>query len=477
MTGADNPVSTRRLNLMGPACGCFAVWTVAAILSDRCLYADGAHEFVKILQTQGFFSTMWSRHFAFFIYELPLVLAIKLGVTHLGWLRLAFGLGRFLPWPLALLGCRWLSPKHFWLAVIGCAAGYLNTVFGADGAHNLAHALFWPALFAILFANPLPPVGVVLLLGSATVLLFSYESQLFLCLPLAWLAGWRARREILAGHRVWVVFLTAATLFCAGVAIGLCSVLMPEIPASFKGFKGSTWHLLGHMGWTLSWTIIWAALGLFVLCSEKFRRVTARQPALYPLFTGILVWGTWPILAPDQLDNGIQYDNRVLDLLVPLALLPLALILRLRPEWIEPGRKQIVQWSAALLIAQSLWQISATVCWYEDVLRMQGILASRQGIVPMRSTVLGKDGMEGRELYPDALGGRFDWAWPCLSIALAPGKQINCLICSEVFLDPTIRRQCWQPFDPFRPETLPPLGRYGLNYSNYLAALNGPDLK
>ncbi len=173
----------------------FAAWTAFAILSSRCLYADGSHEFVKVLKAQNFDAFMWSRHFAFYIFQFPLVLAVKLGVRDFSWLRFAFGLGCYLPWPLAMLCCHWLSPKNFWLVVVGCAAGYLNANFMAVGEHILAHALFWPALFVILFARPLKPLAAVILLAMATGLLFSYESQLFLCLALAALTGARLATE------------------------------------------------------------------------------------------------------------------------------------------------------------------------------------------------------------------------------------------------------------------------------------------
>jgi hypothetical protein len=457
---------------MPVACTVFALWVVAAIWSSRCLYADGAHEFVKVLQARDFVALMWSRHFAFYIYEFPLVLAIKLGVTNLAWLRWAFGLGCFLPWPVAMVCCHWISPKHFWLVVAGCAAGYLNAAFMAVGEHILADAFFWPALFAILFARPLKLPAALILLASATGLLFSYESQLILCVPLALLALWRSGCENKEGNRwTWVAFLVAAALFLAGITIGLCAVLMPEIRSNFTGFKAGTLSLLGHLGWTLTWTMLWAGLALTALFSENFWRIISHKAGIYLLAVVMVVWGTWPLLAPSRLDTGIQYDNRVLDLLVPLALLPVALILRFRPEWIEPKAGRLAQLTAALLIAQSLWQLSATLWWYQDVIRMQNLLASQHGIIPLRSTVLAADGMEGRELYRDAIGGRFDWVWPCLSVALSPGPKINSLICSEVFMDPNIRLHHWQPFDPFKPETLPDLDHYGISFTGYTAAL------
>jgi hypothetical protein len=82
-----------------------------------------------------------------------------MGVTNFAWLRLAFGLGCFLPWPIALAACYWISPKNFWLAAAGCAIGYLNTAFMPVGEHILTHALFWPSLFVILFARPLKPAA------------------------------------------------------------------------------------------------------------------------------------------------------------------------------------------------------------------------------------------------------------------------------------------------------------------------------
>lgn len=455
------------------ACAVFGISVVSEILSSRCLYGDGAHEFIRTLEAQGFMYLMWSRHFAFYTFELPLVLAIKLGVTNFTWLRIAFGMGCFLPWPISLLCCYWISPRNFWLAVAGCAAGYLNAAFMPVGEHILTHAFFWPSLFVILFARPLKPAAVIILLASATGMLFSYESQTFLCVPLALLALWRAGLEKKDNCRwAWTLFLAAAALFAAGVTVGLCGMLMPELQANYGGFKAGTFGIFKHMGWTFTWTVAWTALVLAALFSETFWRMISHKPGIFLLFALLMVWGTWPLLAPYHWDNGVQYDNRVLDMLVPLALLPVALLLRFRPQWIEFRRARLEPLVAALFIAQSLWQISATMHWYQDVTWTREILASHHGIVPLRSTVLAADGMDGHELYAHAIGGRFDWAWPCMSLALSPRPQINSIICSEVFMNPGIRAHFWEPFDPLNPKTLPDLKHYGVDYSDYITALD-----
>jgi len=456
------------------ALGVFGLWILTAIGTSLCLYADGAHEFVRVLAAQDFVSLMWSRHFAFYIFQFPLVLAIKLGVTQLVWLRVAFGLGCFLPWPLALLLCRWLARDHFWLAVAGCAAGYLNAAFLPVGEHILAHALFWPALFVLLFVRPLTRAPALVLLAMATGLQFSYESQIFLSAPLLALALWRSvqeRRE----NPGWapVVLLVAAGLFLVSMANGMESVWRPELPGNFTGFKAGTLGIFWHPGWTLTWTLLWGGLAAGACWSEKLWQWLTGKNGWYFSAISVLVWGLWPLLAPDALDSGLQHDNRALNLLVPMGLLPVALSLRFRPAWLSTCRPRLVTMVAALLLAQSLWHLTSTALWYRDVLWMQETLAAKRGIYPLRATVLAADGMLGRELYPDAMGGRFDWSWPCLSLALAPQRQIHCLIVSEVFLDPTIRRHSWQPFDPFNPATLPRLDHYGVDYTHYSAALSG----
>lgn len=304
-------------------------------------------------------------------------------------------------------------------------------------------------------------------------MLFSYESQLILCAPLALLALWRARREkIETGGWSWAVFLLAAALFVAAIFVAACALRMPENPVELTGFKAHMWGTFSHMSWTLIWTIAWADLTLAACCWEKFWRAVCSRAGFVLLFIAVLVWGLWPLLGLGRLDTGKQWDDRVLDLLVPMALLPLALMARFRPQWLEFRRERIVPLVAVMLLAQSLWQISATVTWHRDVVCLRKILASKSGIVRLRSTPLAVDGMEGYEPWQDANGGRFDWVWPCLSISLAPGDKVNCLVCSAAYLDPSHRRRLWQPFDPLKPETLPDLRHYGLDFSGYISALD-----
>jgi hypothetical protein len=80
-TGEQNP--SREVyplpDLMRFACWAFAGFILFAIFSGRCLYGDGAHEFIRVLEAGTFVEFMKVRSFAFDCYELFLVIAIKRG--------------------------------------------------------------------------------------------------------------------------------------------------------------------------------------------------------------------------------------------------------------------------------------------------------------------------------------------------------------------------------------------------------------
>jgi hypothetical protein len=107
-------VLARRLTIF--ACGIFIFSAVFSILSLHCLYADGSYQLIEVLKAENFVAVAKNRNCASYVLQFPVVVALKLGVTNLRALQIAFGLGCFLPWPVVLLICRRLAPRHFWLA-------------------------------------------------------------------------------------------------------------------------------------------------------------------------------------------------------------------------------------------------------------------------------------------------------------------------------------------------------------------------
>ena len=440
------------------ACCIFGTSMFFSVISLRCLYGDGSYQLTEVLKAADFVEVAKNRDCASFIFQFPVVLAIKSGVTNLHALELAFGLGCFLPWLISLMFCHWLAPRHFWLVMLGCAAGYLNAAFMPVGEYIIAHAFFWPALFAILFARPLKPLAGGILIVSALILLFSYESLLFLGPPLALLAAWRCVRGC---EKIWarIVLAFVTVLFVLAAIIALDGIMHPQSADNLGGFKhGIKWIFLNPT-WTTAWSFVWLILMGAVCFGRKIFTIRYFRLELALFAWIIVIWGLGPILHPEDIGADRQYESRPLQLMVPFALMVVAWILSVWPKWFEAQRNYLIGFSASFLLAQSLWMIAATWQWDGFVGIWRGVLASHRGPVSLKDTTFAVPSLQGQAL-------NFDWNWanPNLSILLAPQSQVKSIILPS-FATP------WRPFDPRNPGQLPNLRRYGLNYDEYIDAL------
>ena len=443
----SEPLLTGRFNPTLIACGFFALFIVFAIATARCLYADGSFYFLKVLEAGKFTEMIGCRSFAAYLFQLPVVVALGAGVTSIPCLTFLFGIGCFCAWPVAMFLCYRMAPQHFWLVMLACAAGYLNAAFMAVGEHIVAHAFFWPVLFAILFVRPLTPFAAVTLLLSSILLMRSYESMLFLGPALIALIVWR----MVAGkERSWqTAVLVAAAVFLAVAAyIAYIGVKYPNVD-NYNGFKDGVRNEILHPAWTIKMTVFWVALMLATLYSPV--AAFLKRPAGLILSAAVvLMWGLYPILEPQRLNPGEQYDSRFFDLLVPMALIPVAFILSVRPQWVAVKLPDLIRLSALMLVAQSLWHLSATWQWEQYVGNWKNMLAAKTGPI----FILGDKSFNRTDLT---------WVDPCESLMIGP-SQVRAMIMPDHVYP-------WQPFDPFKPHSFPDLKRYGLNYTNYVACL------
>jgi hypothetical protein len=455
------PVEDEVINALGGkltilACCFFVVSVFLAIISLRCLYGDGSFQLTEVLKAGHFAAVAKNRYCASLIFQLPLLAALKLGCTNLYLLQLAFGAGCFLPWVVSMALCYWMAPRHFWLVMLGCAFGHLNAAFFPVGEYIIAHAFFWPVLFAVLFVRPLTLSAAIIMVVSSLVLLFSYESLLFLGPLLGVLALAGVFRD---GERIWsrVAFGLSYVLLISAALIALDGVLYTQFPENFARFKQGTLTMLLYPPWTMGWSFIWLFL-MGVVCVGGWR-FTKRQfkLGLTMMAAAIIIWGIWPLLDPGGLSVWRQYECRPMQLMVPLVLLAVAWAMTRRPGWFESRRPYLVAFSASWLLAQSLWQISATWQWNGFVGICRGVLATQQGPVSLSGTLFEKPSLQGQALA-------FDWDWSIsyLSIMLAPHGQVSSIILPRT-------KHPW--FNPLDLSKLPQLEKYGVDYRNYAKAV------
>ncbi|HEY1790151.1 MAG TPA: hypothetical protein VGJ73_18535 [Verrucomicrobiae bacterium] len=430
------------------ACAVFALFILLAIVTGRGLYADGSLYFLMVLKAGGFAPIIPCRDFATYVFQLPMAAALKLGINHIPWLIPFFGVGCFYAWPVAMLLCYRLASRHFWLVMLACAAGYLNTAFMAVGEHIVAHAFFWPALFAILFVRPLTPFAAGSLLLSGFILMRSYESYLFLGPLLTGLVVWRMVRD---QERPWRQAVLAAAAACFVLAAYFAWKSVAHANArNYNSFKQGLFEQLAAPVWTVKMSFWW---GLFMggMMFPPIAKALKLPVAWILIVLFVLIWGAWPILAPAQLHPGLQYNCRFLDLLVPLALTPVAMLLAFKPNWLAAQTPDLRRLSAIMLVAQSLWHISATYQWQRTISSWKHLLAEKDGPIFLPRDRCFND--------PD-----YSWANPCVSLLVGP-ERVRAMIMPD-------HSELWQPFDWLKPSTFPDLKRYGVDYTEYVDALN-----
>lgn len=460
----SEPFIKGRFNPTLIACGFFALFIFFAVLTARCLYADGSFYFLDLLVAGNFNEIFASRSFAGYLFEFPVVAGLYLGITGIPCLTILFGIGCFCAWPLAMFLCYRMAPQHFWLVMLACAAGYLNAAFMAVGEHIVAHAFFWPVLFAILFVRPLTPFAAASLLASSILLMRSYESLLFLGPVLIALLAWRIisererpwQRTVLAGAAVFLII----AVYVAWIGVKYPNVLNPHGLSNFK--QGIVTEII-HPGWTVGMSLIWAVLMLAAMY-PPVAWFLKHPAAMISTILVVLVWGLYPVLDPRGLHPAIQYDCRFLDLVVPLALTPVAAVLSFRPQWLATRIPDLVRLSAMMLVAQSLWHLSATYQWDRYIGNWKNMLATKTGPILLAADT----GFNDPELNA---------ADPCLSLLIGP-PGVRSIILPKKHYDHCVtmviqrKRLFWWPFDPFNPQSFPDLIPYGFTYTDYFAFMD-----
>jgi hypothetical protein len=441
----------------------WAVHLVAAIATDEVLFRDGVHYLLSVMRVQA--PRLWdpARSLANLATQLPVVLAIRLGVRDIGWLAHLLGAGLFLPELLSMAVCFWCvrgrRTEMMLFPLLSQWAFAASSSFTVVGESHLMHSLFWVLLFLILFKRPWGWRSAALTLVLAGLTLRTYQSMVAVGPVLTLAALMRAREERAERGGSWP-WIALSCWFVAGASLAAFYIAHPPDPASLVSFRGSLAALAdvsrGHAHLTLVFSLVsvgWiATLAAVPVSATAFRVVSTVLAA-----TGAVI-----VIAvgsdPELLAVGTHYPARVFTALAPAVLGCVVIAissdrLTLRPEsW--PRSFAIV---ALLATVQLGWHLAATAQWWRTTTTLRDELAVRAGFVPF--ALLAR---ERPELTTGMLR-EMDWAVPSFSIALAERGEVRAIVGAP--------RPGWQPFDPTLPATLPQLLRYGISYERYARAL------
>jgi len=381
------------------------------------LSADGAFYFARILENGSFLNYSWTRLHSDIATQLPLVLAIKFGVTSLGILKFLYALGLYFPYlasiTLSAYALRGMDPN----GLVFPLAGYLLVSFPAAyiwaGESQVMAVATWPVLFLLLRPS-LTRVDVALLISLLVFLSRTYETVVGATVVFMAIILMRLLRGP-TEQRKWFLLALGAALFVFGV-----SVYSAIFPASYENRSA----FIDGMARPLSNPNL--VCGLVALSSLAAAILSRRA---WPLVVSVAV-GVVSVVLPIRgltASAQVSFDSRSLT----LTLLPLLL---LAATGFVLSRLKIDRIQLATMIAVFLLLILGNALSWSDWLRyrvaFERVLRQNAGYVPIEQTPLRKN--------------RYHWGWtsPILSVLWSGG----CV--RTVILNPS--NTPWEPFDPKR---------------------------
>ena len=210
---------------------------VIGVVTHRNLYQDGSNFLWQSIDSRWFFTA--GRPVSQIVVQIPLVVALKLGVTSLSALSFIHGISvimlHFGVWAMAMYVLR----RHamFWSLVVVFAATFLNQAFFSIGEFNFA-AAFIALSFSLLLRSEHSRRSTLVLVACASMLPFSYEVLVFAGPLLAAMAVARIRtlqaretvdRFVVRG--LWFSF----GLYCVATLASLYYIVFPFDPRNRGG--------------------------------------------------------------------------------------------------------------------------------------------------------------------------------------------------------------------------------------------------
>ena len=443
-----------------------ALANIHAALALRGYFADGSYWLVEMISRGGFFLQEEARLAADFLEELPTVLALGLGISSVHSLGVVWGLTLHLLPLVFVAGCYVALPKGskslFVYPLFFYLAGVQASAFASIAAGATATGYFWLLLILIIYHGN-GPWGFAALAAASVPALYAHEVMVILAPVLAVAAAWRGRcartawaRLGFAAIAIWFIVVAARqigfTLYprdALNRGLFIEAMVKCKFVATKQGINAPT--LLGLAAAALLPGLLLIQRTATQAAALAGFALVAIATALGPLWCDFLFWPT------------LQFEARYYNAFLSVPLAAGFMLSNQRPAWCALWAKMPLLSLLLLLAAgQFGWQVNGTYSWSRWLDAWQTVLRGHRGLVPWSAAQPELAvGLPPTADDPTEKWVAFGWAFPSLSLLLAPDGKVQALIGA-----PSVP---WQPFDPADPATLPrsPL----LDTSAYRAAL------
>lgn len=404
---------------------------------------DGGPFLQDMLSARAFFSYEPQRATTQIIFELPTLIAVRLGITDLYWLSAIWSLSLQLA-PLLLIGASYfvLPARHkmfFALPVFSYFAGASSVASSGMLEGPTATAYFWILFFLVLFTPErwVARIAVMIMAVSTFVL---HEIMAVLAPLLIYAAWWRGKQTEDRAARLF--FRILAIVFLVVMMVHIYHVILPEDVKNRDKFVD---HFVALQWLFRAGINVPAALGLLggaaILAMWLFSRYSTAIVVSFAVATVLVL----KLALTYGIAEQFSARNHPAIISIPLAMIAMGAL-----QWPTIASELISAHavkSAMILVLLACAGLTTEVItirnWSEYIAIYRQVVADRTGFIAWEDLMKELSPGEARVLRRM----NFDWTNPSMSILLSPQGHVRSLVMNP----PT----AWQQWDPTIPSKWP----------------------
>ncbi len=456
------------MTLLAMAAAAYLFQAAFAIASGRHLFGDGSWLLLRLLSENHIThlnNNTWGDFFvgrlgSFSYQQFPALFLSRMGVHSLKLLSIVFGITLFSFKPLSILLCyRFARDKRYVLfPLFSLFAGTMNSEGYIISETHLMSALFWAALFGLLYPREYTWFDLATMIVVSAPLILCYETMAAFGLVLIGVCVYRLQAIAKSSREGWTI-VAFITWYSLGVLFAILAIIFPRDPTQRADFlKGLVFVFhYRHVGARVSWIVL--LLGALVVLIPAIHRKTLNLLAAVAIIFSLAI-PAFIVIRPELTSLDEHIVARTMNASVPLALAVAFLAVYFNLLQVDTGKyRRLFLIVAVLGMSQSAWSVVASSQWFNMLTVLRSELRTHTGPVAFENSLLSRSTLNGKPLR----AMHAEWPLLSLSIIYADEGRVQAIVVPS--------STAFYPFDPLIPSALPHLGRFHVDYGQYAAAL------
>lgn len=385
---------------------------------DKHLSGDGVNYFCSILDSKDFTYISWSRQFANYLTEWPLVLGVRLGITDIPILIELFAIGIYLPYLISFLICIYALRDEnktlllFFLASM--VAINLSCDYILAGEHQVVDNMAWPIMFILLRRNILTLMDGLLL--WLLLIIFSRLFEAALIPALIYSVICFVRLYYYKTKEQKVIIVVALSLCFVVSAISFYFIINPRDTANREWFiQGLITPLMNPEALAAACFLVVYTIGLILKS-----RLTIIS-AVFPL----IIYALFKLFVNHGVSAGVSFASRTLCVtLLPVLLVGAILVWYFKSELDRTGILTFVAF-VMVIVAGNFHNTNNWKDFRHEVIQL---VKTHKGYIPIEKTKF-KD-------------NPYSWSWNNTQLGLVwSAPRVKAIVLNK-------KNVHWEPFNP-----------------------------